>query len=95
MLHPALRGRVDLFRREQHHRLHRRSTRGVDRQRDGGSALVVGKVDDHVSISIAEREVEALERAADALSDLGDGVASAAARALDALDAIGCLRDLG
>ena len=47
------------------------------------------EVDDHVCIGIAEPEVEALERSADALGNLRHGVAPAApARALDALDAL-------
>ena len=95
VLDRALRRRVDLLGRDQHHRLDRRRTGGVDRERGGGCALVVGKVEDHVRVAVAEGEVEALERAADALGDLRHGVTpAAAALALDALDAGLRVRDL-
>jgi len=69
----TLTGLVDLFRGEQNHRPGGRSTGSAHGDRDRGSGLIVRQVRDHVGVVFAEREVERLQGASDALGYLFDG----------------------
>ncbi len=86
---------VNLLRRQQHDDPRRRETGRTDRERRRGGALVVGKVENHERIGLAEREMETLQLPTDALSELCDRIAAGrTAGALDALHTVHGVRGL-
>src|SRR5680860_804920 len=72
----ALRGRVDLLRREQRERADRSLAGCAHGDADGRRRFVIGKVADDERVVAPESEVEALDRSADALGQLFDGRAT-------------------
>src|SRR5918995_531767 len=89
VLDRVLCGRIDLFRRQKHHRTYARTPRLADGKGERGGTLVVRKVGDGEGVMVAEGEVELLQPSANTLGRSGHSFASAASalpsQTLDAL----------